>query len=166
MGLEAEVLSAVNLTEDEVRLKIAEITKGVFSTMVMLDVIDQYPLTEPVTSFHETLTSMVGLAGSYTGLLALHCPKALALKVASNMLGMEVAEIDDDVNDAMGEMANMVGGDVKHIFSPKGSDLNLSTPTVIYGGDYNLESISEAGTLVIPFECEGERFLLSFKIGK
>ncbi|GFO60269.1 chemotaxis protein CheX [Geomonas silvestris] len=166
MGLEAEVLSAVNLTEDEVRLKIAEITKGVFSTMVMLDVVDQYPLTEPVTSFHETLTSMVGLAGSYTGLLALHCPKALALKVASNMLGMEVADIDEDVNDAMGEMANMVGGDVKHIFSPKGSDLNLSTPTVIYGSDYNLESISQAGTLVIPFQCEGERFLLSFKIGK
>ncbi|GFO68260.1 chemotaxis protein CheX [Geomonas limicola] len=166
MGLDAEVLGAVNLSEDEVRLKIAEITKGVFSTMVMLEVVDQFPLTEPVTSFHETLTSMVGLAGSYTGLLALHCPKALALKVASNMLGMEVAEIDDDVNDALGEMANMVGGDVKHIFSPKGSDLNLSTPTVIYGGDYHLESISEAGTLVLPFECDGERFLLSFKIGR
>lgn len=166
MGLDAEVLRAVNLTQDEVRLKIAEITKGVFSTMVMLDVIDQFPLTEPVTSFHETLTSMVGLAGSYTGLLALHCPKALALKVASNMLGMEVADIDEDVNDALGEMANMVGGDVKHIFSPKGSDLNLSTPTVIYGSDYNLESISEAGTLVLPFECDGERFLLSFKIGR
>jgi len=165
MGLDRDVLSAVNLTEDEVREKIAEITKGVFSTMVMLEVIDQFPLTEPVTSFHETLTSMVGLAGSYSGLLALHCPKALALKVASNMLGMEVADIDDDVNDALGEMANMVGGDVKHIFSPKGSDLNLSTPTVIYGSDYNLESVSEAGTLVIPFECDGERFLLSFKIG-
>ena len=166
MGLDAEVLSEANLTEDGVRISIVDITKGVFSTMVMLDVVDEYPLSEPVTSFHETLTSMVGLAGSHTGILAIHCPKALALRITSSMLGMEVTEIDDDVNDALGEIANMIGGDVKHIFSPKGADINLSIPTVIYGSDYMLESMSNSDSLVIPFDCGPDRFLLSFKIGK
>ena len=166
MGLDAEVLSEVNLTEDDIRLTIAEITRGVFSTMVMMDVVDEYPLTEPVTSFHETLTSMVGLAGSHSGILAIHCPKVLALRITSNILRMDVAEIDDDVNDALGEIANMIGGDVKHIFSPKGADINLSIPTVIYGSEYVLESMSSAQSLVIPFDCSGDRFLLSFKIGK
>ena len=166
MGLDAEVLSDANLTEDSVRRTIADIAKGVFSTMVMMDVVDGAPLTEPVTSFHETLTSMVGLAGSHSGILAIHCPKDLALRITSNMLGMEVTEIDDDVNDALGEIANMIGGDVKHIFSPKGADINLSIPTVIYGSDYVCESMSSAESLVIPFECDGDRFLLSFKIGK
>jgi len=166
MGLDAAVLSDVNLTEDDVRASIAEITKGVFSTMVMLDVTDEPPLTEPVKCFHETLTSMVGLAGSYSGILAVHAPKSLALRITSNMLGMEVSEIDEDVNDAMGEIANMIGGDVKHIFSPKGADINLSIPTVIYGSDYVLESMSSAESLVIPFDCGGDRFLLSFKLGK
>ena len=166
MGLDAAVLSGANLTEDDVRLNIAEITKGVFSTMVMMDVVDEFPLTKPVTNFHETLTSMVGLAGSHTGILAIHCPKVLALRITSNMLGMDVTEIDDDVNDALGEIANMIGGDVKHIFSPKGADIDLSIPTVIYGSDYMLESMSSAESLVIPFECGGDRFLLSFKIGK
>jgi chemotaxis protein CheX len=109
---------------------------------------------------------MVGLAGTYTGILAIHCPKSLALLVTANMLGMEVTEIDDDVNDAMGEIANMIGGDVKHIFSPKGGDINLSIPTVIYGSDYVLESMSSSDSLLMPFECSGESFLLSFKIGK
>ncbi|HJV66726.1 MAG TPA: chemotaxis protein CheX [Geomonas sp.] len=166
MGLDETVLSEVRLTEEEVRSKIAEITKGVFSTMVMMDVADQKPLTEAVVTFHETLTSMVGLAGSHSGLLAIHCPKALALKVTSNMLGMEVTDIGEDVNDAMGEIANMIGGDVKHIFSPKGADINLSIPTVIYGSDYVLESISTSEAMVIPFECEGEQFLLTFRIGR
>jgi chemotaxis protein CheX len=166
MGLDAAVLSDVNLTEDDVRASIAEITKGVFSTMVMLDVTDEPPLTEPVKSFHETLTSMVGLAGSYSGILAVHAPKSLALRITSNMLGMEVSEIDEDVNDAMGEIANMIGGDVKHIFSPKGADINLSIPTVIYGSEYVLESMSSAESLVIPFACGEDHFLLSFKIGK
>jgi chemotaxis protein CheX len=166
MGLDAAVLSDANVTEETVRASIAEITKGVFATMVMLDVVDREPLTEPVITFHETITSMVGLAGSYSGILAIHCPKNLALKITSSMLGMEVTDIDDDVNDAMGEIANMVGGDVKHIFSPKGSDINLSIPTVIYGSDYVLESMSSAESLVMPFDCGEERLLLSFKIGK
>ena len=166
MGLDAAVLSDANTTEDAVRKTIAEITKGVFSTMVMLDVVDEPPLDAPVLNFHETVTSMVGLAGSHSGILAIHCPKKLALLVTSNMLGMEVTDVDEDVNDAMGEIANMVGGDVKHIFSPKGADINLSIPTVIYGSDYALESVSSAESLVMPFVCGEERFLLSFKIGK
>jgi len=166
MGLDAAVLSEAHVTEDAVRAAIAEITKGVFSTMIMLDVVDEPPLETPVLSFHETVTSMVGLAGSHSGILAIHCPKNLALIITSSMLGMEVTEINEDVNDAMGEIANMVGGDVKHIFSPKGSDINLSIPTVIYGSDYVLESMSSAESLVMPFQCSGDRFLLSFKIGK
>ena len=166
MGLDAAVLSDANTTEDAVRETIVEITKGVFSTMVMLDVVDEPPLDAPVLTFHETVTSMVGLAGSHSGILAIHCPKKLALLVTSNMLGMEVTDVDEDVNDAMGEIANMVGGDVKHIFSPKGADINLSIPTVIYGSDYALESVSSAESLVMPFVCGEERFLLSFKIGK
>ena len=166
MGLDAAVLSDANTTEDAVREAIVEITKGVFSTMVMLDVVDEPPLDAPVLTFHETVTSMVGLAGSHSGILAIHCPKKLALMVTSNMLGMEVTDVDEDVNDAMGEIANMVGGDVKHIFSPKGADINLSIPTVIYGSDYALESVSNAESLVMPFVCGEERFLLSFKIGK
>jgi len=166
MGLDAAVLKDANTTEDAVRETIAEITKGVFSTMVMLDVVDEPPLDAPVLKFHETVTSMVGLAGSHSGILAIHCPKKLALLVTSNMLGMEMTDVDEDVNDAMGEIANMVGGDVKHIFSPKGADINLSIPTVIYGSDYALESVSSTESLVMPFVCGEERFLLSFKIGK
>jgi chemotaxis protein CheX len=166
MGLDATVLSEASMSEESIRASIAEITKGVFSTMVMLDVVADAPLNEPVINFHDTMTSMVGLAGAFSGVLAIHSPKNLALRITSNMLGMEVTEIDDDVNDAMGEIANMIGGDVKHIFSPKGADINLSIPTVIYGSDYVLESMSTAESLVMPFDCEGERFLLSFKIGK
>uniref|UniRef100_C6E285 Inhibitor of MCP methylation CheC-like protein n=1 Tax=Geobacter sp. (strain M21) TaxID=443144 RepID=C6E285_GEOSM len=166
MGLDPAILNDANTTEDEVRKSIAEITKGVFSTMVMLDVVDEPPLAEPVLTFHETVTSMVGLAGSHSGIIAIHCPKKLALLVTSNMLGMDVTDVDADVNDAMGEIANMVGGDVKHIFSPKGADINLSIPTVIYGSDYALESVSNSDALVMPFVCGEERFLLTFKIGK
>lgn len=163
MGLDATVLGEVGITEDTVRATIVEITRGVFSTMVMMEVVEKCPLTEPIKKFYGTLTSMVGFAGSYSGILAIHCPRDLSLHIASNMLGMEVAEMNNDVNDAMGEIANMIGGDVKHIFSPGGADISLSIPTVIYGSEY---SMSSSDSLAIPFECGKDSFLISIKVRK
>lgn len=163
MGLDRTVLDEVGITEDSVRATIVEITKGVFSTMVMLDVVEKEPLLEPVKKFYGTITGIVGFAGSYSGILAIHCPRDLSLHIASKMLDVEVVEMNNDVNDAMGEIANVIGGDVKHIFSPKGGDISLSIPTVIYGSEY---SMSSSASLVIPFLCGEDSFLVSIKVRK
>ena len=163
MGLDATVLGEVGITEDAVRSTIVEITKGVFSTMVMMEVVEGNPIAEPVKKFYGTMTGLVGFAGSYSGILAIHCPRDMSLHIASNMLGMEVPEMNNDVNDAMGEIANMIGGDVKHIFSPGGADISLSIPTVIYGSEY---SMSSSDSLVIPFECGEDSFLVSIMVRK
>lgn len=161
MGLDATVLGEVGITEDAVRATIVEITKGVFSTMVMLEVVEKEPLAESVKKFYGAITGIVGFAGSYSGILAIHCPRDLSLHIASNMLGMEVAEMNNDVNDAMGEIADMIGGNVKHIFSAGGADISLSIPTVIYGSEY---SMSSSDSLVIPFECGKDSFLVYIKV--
>jgi chemotaxis protein CheX len=163
MGMDRTVLGEVGITEDAVRATIVEIAKGVFSTMAMLDVVGKEPLAEPVKKFYGTMTGMVGFAGSYSGILAVHCPRDLSLHIASNMLGTEVAEMNNDVSDAMGEIANMIGGDVKHIFSPGGGDISLSIPTVISGDEY---SISSSDSMAIPFECGKDSFLISIKVRK
>lgn len=163
MGLDATVLGEVGIAEDAVRATIVEITKGVFSTMVMLEVVEGNPLAEPVKKFYETVTGVVGFAGTYSGILAIHCPRNMSIHIASSMLGVEVVEMNKDVTDALGEIANMIGGDVKHIFSPKGADISLSIPTVIYGSEY---SMSSAESLVIPFLCGEDRFLVSIKVRK
>lgn len=166
MGLEAAVFEGTHLSEETITKNIVEITNKVFSTMVMLDVKDDLPLKEPVTHFKATVTSMVGLAGIYTGLVSVHCPLTLSLKIASNMLGMDVTEICDDVNDAMGEIANMLGGDIKHILSKGGMDINLSIPTVIYGEEYTLDFTSDKNCLILPFTCEEDRFLVAIRLHK
>jgi chemotaxis protein CheX len=45
------------------------------------------------------------------------------------------AAIDDDVRDVMGELANMVAGNLKSLL-PKGVDLSM--PSVVVGSDYSL----------------------------
>ena len=128
MSLNKEISQSTHLGEQELASYVINATKEVFGTMVMMNREDHYPLSEPVTSFHCSVTGMVGLAGTYTGILSIHCPQSLALRITSNMLGMDVEEVGADVNDALGEIANMLGGYVKQILSKGGLDINLSIP--------------------------------------
>ena len=161
-----ELADATPLAEADLAGYVINATKEVFTTMVMMELEDCYPLKEPVTSFHCSVTGMVGLAGTYTGLLSIHCPKDFAMRIPSTMLGMEVDEVGEDVNDALGEIANMLGGYVKQILSKGGLDINLSIPTVIAGEDYTVNSMSDSDCVIIPFINEAERFLVGLKLRK
>jgi chemotaxis protein CheX len=165
-SLNTEIAHATHLKEEDLAGYVISAAKEVFSTMVMMELEDCYPLKEPVTSFHCSVTGMVGLAGTYTGILSIHCPRSFALLITSNMLGMDVDEVGDDVNDALGEIANMLGGYVKQILSKGGLDINLSIPTVIAGEDYTVNSMSDSDCVIIPFTNLNERFLVGLKLRK
>ncbi len=166
MSLNLDVSESAGMLEQDLTGYVIHATKEVFSTMVMMELEDSYPLLEPVTHFHCSVTSMIGLAGTYTGILSVHCPQTFARRITSNMLGMEVPEMGEDVNDALGEIANMLGGYVKQILSKGGLDINLSIPTVIAGEEYTIYAISDSDCVIIPFSNEGERFLVGLKLHK
>lgn len=166
MSLNAAVGKAIHLKEEDMARHVIDATKEVFSTMVMMDLEDSFPLEESVNTFHCSVSGMVGMAGTYTGILAIHCPQSFALRVTSNMLGMEVDEVGEDVNDALGEIANMLGGHVKMVLSKGGMDINLSIPTVISGEDYTINAMAESDCVAVPFVHEEEKFLVSLKLRK
>lgn len=145
---------------------IVDATQEVFSTMVMMDAQDDYPLREPVQRFKCSITGMVGFAGIYSGVISVHCPVDLALKITSSMLGVECDEENEDLNDAIGEIANMLGGGVKQVLSKGGQDVKLSIPTVISGEDYTVNSLSEIDCVVIPFKIGEDRFLVGLTLKK
>lgn len=166
MTLNNAVSDFEHLKEEDLRSYVIHAAKEVFSTMIMMEVMDLPPLQEPVTKFHCSITGMVGLAGKYTGMISIHCPKPLAMQITSNMLGMDVDEVGDDVCDALGEIANMLGGYVKQILSKGGSDLSLSIPTVISGEEYTINSMTDSDCVVIPFQYDDSRFLVGLKLSK
>ncbi|RNC70706.1 MAG: chemotaxis protein CheX [Desulfuromonadales bacterium] len=166
MSLNAEVAAAAHLTEEQLAGFIIEGTKDVFSTMIMMEVADAYPLAEPLGMFHCGVTGMVGLAGSYSGILSIHCPPEFAMLATSNMLGMEVTEIGEDVTDALGEIANMMGGNIKMALSKGGADLHLSVPTVISGEEYTVVALSDKECVIVPFTGDGHRFIVGLKLKK
>jgi chemotaxis protein CheX len=166
MSLNPEIAASNGFTEEQLTKYIVDATQDVFSTMVMMEPTDDFPLQEPIKQFKCSITGIVGFAGTYSGVISIHCPVSLAMKITSSMLGMECDEVNEDLNDAIGEIANMLGGGVKQVLSKGGLDIKLSIPTVISGEDYTVNSLSDIDCVVIPFSVEEERFLVGLTLKK
>lgn len=127
-----------------------EIFKGaqdVFSTMLSLDLKrETFSASESIQS---NLTSMIGLGGGLRGVLAIHCPAAVAKAITAGFIGMEVEELDEDVKDAIGEIANMVAGNLKVSCAAVGVDVELAIPTSIVGEKFRVSGMAEARRVVV-----------------
>ena len=149
-----------------IRDKIIETTQEIFSSMMMEVVASSEPVTE--SSIHnESITGLIGLAGTHKGVLAIHMPNKVAIAVTSSFLGMGVEGINTDVEDAIGELANMLGGNVKAFLSENGRDISLSLPSTITGEKYNFQMASDDDDrTVVCFESDSGRFHVELQIEK
>lgn len=128
------------------------------------------------------VVSLVSFTGEHSGIIALFCSKEIALKITTNMLGIEVTELDHDTKDAIGEVTNMIAGTLKNkVFETFGA-MHLSVPIVIGGADLTISSssgethgvrISSAVTcnsksswLMIPFSSDELRFNVGLIVKK
>jgi chemotaxis protein CheX len=158
--INASILDQLNTTGDELIGHLDGDVREIFSTMVGMQVAPAQA-ADTVTKFKDCVTAMIGFAGSYNGMISVNTPQKLALTIASEMLGMEITECDDDVRDALGEIANMVGGSFKHHFVKDGHEVRLSTPSVMSGDEYVVNTGSAPDTLTLMFSYQEDHFLVS-----
>jgi len=106
-----------------------------------------------------SITSLVGLSGQVSGVVALRFPPETALQLAGRMLGTEMTGVNDEVIDAVAELVNMVAGSAKakfHLEPP----LQLGLPTVVDGTGYRLKYPSKSVWLEVPFTSNAGRFTM------
>jgi chemotaxis protein CheX len=150
----------------EIKDKIIESTIEIFSTMVMMDVSVDNENVKDSGKLHDTITGLIGLAGTHKGVLAIHIPHPVAMAITSNFLGMDVSEINADVEDAVGELANMLGGNVKTILTGNGRDIDLSLPSTISGSSYHFQSSKDVDKVVVQFGTANGSFLVELQLEK
>lgn len=143
---------------------IIDSTQDIFSSMIMLDVTPGEPFLRNNDKLLNSISGIVGLAGNTKGMLAIHMTNEAALAVTAAFLGMEVDEIDEDVRDAIGELANMLAGSIKSILDPGGSDIKLSMPSAIYGEDYTVDCLAGAQSVTVPFTFDGLGFMVELQL--
>jgi len=135
--------------------------REVFSLMVGQELTST---SDPVQEQDLNLTSMVGLAGSFCGLLSLRCATTSAILIASKMLGLELGEFGDTTMDAVGEVCNMVAGNFKDKIAGMGDGCQLSVPTVIVGEDYSLRALTNDHAIEVKFLLDGSPLVFSIRL--
>jgi chemotaxis protein CheX len=143
---------------------IVDATVEIFSTMLMMDVTPQPPLSERIKNHEDSVSGMVGMAGIYKGMLAIHAPAPVAMAITGNFLGLEVDSVNDDVKDAMGELANMLGGSIKAKLSDNSKDIQLSIPSAVCGAFYTLDYQPQNGSSMVPFESGQGQFFVELQL--
>ena len=149
----------------EIEDKIIDAAKEIFSSMVMMEIEAKEIMTEH-GPLNDTITGLIGLAGTHKGILGIHTPYHVAKAITSSFLGMDVDEINEDVHDAVGELANMLGGNVKSILSENGRDIELSLPSTIAGSQYNFQSDKEVDSIIILFDTGQGEFMVELGLEK
>lgn len=110
--------------------EVIELTRTVWETVLDLSIEPAASIAEPHAQ-EETISACVHISGGWAGSVILSCPKALGIRIACAMFELAPDEVEDELlHDAVGEVVNMIGGNVKGLV-PGPSVLSL--PTVATG---------------------------------
>ena len=137
---------------DEIR----QATEAVLSTMMGLEAKAGRPSADsagpgPIGG----VSAMVGIVGPWAGAGTVSCDGALACRLAGAMLMATYDSVNDDVLDAMGEVANMIIGNIKTNLEQTLGPMALGVPTVTFGKDFATRSTLKQTWTLVPFACDG-----------
>ena len=110
------------------------------------------------------ISAVIGLNGNNgEGTLAICFPLTLAKLIVARLLGQTPERISSsDCADGIGELVNMISGNVKTVLSREsGATYTLSLPSIIAGKGHEIVSAPKNSPfLFIQFEVEQETFML------
>src|SRR5262245_28493871 len=95
----------------------------------------------------------IHVTGDWAGAVVLQCARTLADRVAHIMFSLgQRAPTLADVQDAFGEITNMVGGNIKAL---NDGQCYLSLPSVVEGSDFSVRIPGTSVLRSVAFDCEG-----------
>ncbi|MDR0466586.1 MAG: chemotaxis protein CheX [Deltaproteobacteria bacterium] len=107
-------------------------------------------------------SAIIGVTGKYRGSICVTFSREGAILVAKGMLGDDLGDIEQDIADTVGEIANMVSGQARATIAQKGVTLHGSTPTIVVGENHRVTHLSKSPVMCIPFTMPKGSFTVEF----
>jgi chemotaxis protein CheX len=123
----------------------------VFSTMLNCPLTRQKIYLKDHHCPEHEISGIIGLSGKAAGTVVLSLTRQAALSAAEALLGERPLEINAEVRDAVGELANMVAGGAKAQLEQ--FEMSVTIPTVITGR-FSVQFPSKSPPICVPFDSE------------
>lgn len=135
-----------------------EATTKVIKTMAFTDSSPGKPYLKKGKSANGDVSGVIGLTGEAEGSLSISFSEACICGIVSNMFGEQIKSLSPDVEDAVGEITNMISGDARRVLQAKGITLKAAIPTVISGKGHTINHICKGPCIAIPFTTDAGAF--------
>ncbi len=153
------------ITDDTIRQTISATLIETFDAMMSmtLEAVDE---NEPTGLDAKRLVGAIHFAGEVVGVMSFNLSEAFARMVTAAMIGLEVDEIKsgEEINDVIGELANIVAGNLKTEFLDAGLTCVISTPSITSGSDFKIDPADIAPPVKFTFRHKDDFVLVELCI--
>jgi CheY-specific phosphatase CheX len=127
-------------------------THSVFSTMLGTELSPLPALDDPAPFKQSEVIGFIGMAGDFAGYVSIHVSRQQATDFTARLVGVDVGEVtsEEEIRDAVGELTNMLAGNVKTALSTMGM-VEIALPTVVMTPKADLR-VRGARGVAVPFE--------------
>ncbi len=145
-----------------------EATINVLSTMAMITPKAKKPYVKNNNKAFGDVSGIVGFTTSdgLKGVMSISFSKKCAIHIVKNLLRDDIQNLLEDVQDAVGEITNMISGQARAKLVKMGITAQGATPTVILGTNHTIAHITHDKIIAIPFTTECGDFVVEFSMNK
>jgi chemotaxis protein CheX len=135
--------------------------REVFETMLSLD-LEPQPAGTSIQNTEPHVVGAVGFIGRPNGIVYVYATANFARDITNALLGLAETDATSDemVNDAMGELTNMIVGHIKSRLADRGMPCALTIPSIVRGTNFTIEAVSTTTRRLCAFQCRGNRLAI------
>mgnify|MGYP001595914342 CR=1 FL=1 len=112
--------------------------------------------------FFSDISAVIALPGSVIGSLAIAFKKDTAIKLSAELMGEDISNINEDVKDVIGELANTVAGNIKEDLDSYNFENAL--PNIYTGTDKKIELPKEFKCFSVDFKSDFGPFTMRVSV--
>ena len=160
LKFEAPPADVIRVMIDDLDHLVSSAVASVFGTMLNLPV-EEEAESVAATDGEPQMAGSVGFIGVVTGVVFVYSTVSFARKVARGMLGPEhTTNGEEMVNDAFGEITNMIVGHIKSRLADRGMTCVLTIPSILRGSNFTIEPTSSTRRRISTFRCAGNQVVV------
>lgn len=130
-------------------------TTNVIATMATMEIKEGIVASECMELPPADVTGILNMVSdSVEGVLAVSFPKPVIFELTKRLVGIEPTDIDEMVEDMVGDITNMVYGGAKTILDEEGYNFDMAIPSVIHEQDISIDFPQGCKVVVITFTTE------------
>lgn len=137
-----------------------EATVNTLETTAQVQVKAFKPYLKKAKTVTGDITGVMEMTGDFNGSISISFSEKGILDIVSTMFGEEMTELNDEIKDAVGEIANMISGQVTNKLAETGNSLKVSLARVIMGRGLPLTHLEKKPVVALPFRTTAGEFTI------